>query len=283
MPRQALGPVLKWAGGKSQLLPEILARLPPQIDTYFEPFVGGAAVFFALASQARFRRAVLSDKNPDLIEVYQSLKDEPKKVIARLRRYRAAHSEEAYYAARAKVPKTAAGRAARIIYLNKTGFNGLYRVNKDGQFNVPFGRYVKPNILDEPRLLAAAEVLASVEIRVADFEKSCARARAGDAVYLDPPYLPVSTTASFAEYHSEPFGIAEHERLARAFSSLGERGVVAVLSNSNTADTRRLFSDHELDIVSARRSINSDRTRRGPVGEILVTARKRESVAARLR
>jgi DNA adenine methylase len=272
MPRQALGPVLKWAGGKSQLLPEILQRLPKQIETYYEPFVGGAAVFFALASEGRFRRAVLSDKNRDLVEVYEALKEEPEKVIEKLRRYRTQHSEESYYEVRAKVPRTRWGRAARIIYLNKTGFNGLYRVNKDGRFNVPFGRYAKPNIVDEPRLLAAAEVLAKVEIRVADFEETCKRARRGDAVYLDPPYLPVSTTAHFAEYHSEPFGLAEHERLARVFSNLAGRGIVAVLSNSNTEDTRRLFARHSVDIVSARRSINSDRTRRGPIGEILVTA-----------
>jgi DNA adenine methylase len=274
MPRKVLGPVLKWAGGKRQLLPEILRRLPEQIDTYYEPFVGGAAVFFELSSRAMFRRAVLSDKNRDLVEVYLSLQREVDDLIRELERYARGHSEKKYYEVREETrPRARAKRAARVIYLNKTGFNGLYRVNRSGRFNVPFGRYTNPKIVDEVRLRAAASALSNVEIRVEDFGVACARARAGDAVYLDPPYLPVSSTSHFAEYHSEPFGIEEHQRLAKAFSELSKRGVIAVLSNSNTDETQRLFRAHQVDIVPARRAINSDHTRRGPIGEILVTSR----------
>ncbi|HWA72490.1 MAG TPA: DNA adenine methylase [Polyangiaceae bacterium] len=271
MSRPTLGPVLKWAGGKSQLLPWILARLPEQIDTYYEPFVGGGAVFFALASRQRFKRAVLGDRNPNLVAVYEALQKEPKRVIQRLKRYQESHSEEAYYKVREREPSSLVEKAARVIYLNKTGFNGLYRVNRSGEFNVPFGRYVNPRIVNEPRLMAVHETLKGVQIVTKDFEEVCREAKKGDAVYLDPPYLPVSTTSSFAEYHAEPFGLSEHKRLAKVFAQLSRRGVCAVLSNSDTPDTRRLFDGHRLETVAARRSINSNHKRRGPVDEILVS------------
>jgi DNA adenine methylase len=266
------GPVLKWAGGKRQLLDEIRARLPKKIATYYEPFVGGAAVFFQLAEEERFERAVLADQNRDLIDVYRALKDDADRVIEFLSKMPyAENSEKAYYAIRANKPRSAPERAARIIYLNKTGYNGLYRVNSRGEFNVPFGRYAKPNICDRPRLRAAAEALQKVELLVADFEDICAKARKDDAVYLDPPYLPVSRTANFASYHSEPFGIDEHQRLARVFGKLAKRGVSALLSNSDTEDTRAIFSEFKVETVSAARAINSNATRRGKVSEILVS------------
>lgn len=265
-------PVLKWAGGKRQLLPAILARLPQRIETYFEPFVGGGAVFFALAAERRFRRAVLSDRNPDLVDVYLALQSEVGDVIERLKRLRARHSEEEYYRVRAAKPRGRAGRAARFIYLNRTGFNGLYRVNRSGQFNVPFGRYVNPTILDEPRLLAVAACLRDVEISAVDFAVSCARARGRDAVYLDPPYLPRSASSSFSAYYAEPFGAEQHARLARTFAELSERGVATLLSNSDTPETRGLFGAHRVETVAARRSINSVGGGRGAISEILVSA-----------
>lgn len=272
MAARSFDPVLKWAGGKRQLLPEILKRLPQKIDTYYEPFVGGGAVFFALAHERRFKKAVLTDQNPDLIEVYRALKTHLKSLIELLKEHEARHCEDYYYSVRDELEATKrVERAARLIYLNKTGFNGLYRVNRSGKFNVPFGRYDKPRILDEPRLRAAHEALANVEIDLADFEDSCKRARRGDAVYLDPPYLPVSATANFSDYHHKQFGLDEHQRLARVFEKLAERGVHALLSNSDTEDTREIFGKFELDVVKARRSINSVKSRRGPVGEILVS------------
>jgi DNA adenine methylase len=273
MERRSCDPVLKWAGGKRQLLPKILERLPARIPTYFEPFVGGGAVFFALAHEKRFEKAVLADQNPDLIDVYLALKSDVEAVIDKLRFHRKKHSEEYYYQVRAmRRPASLVGRASRMIYLNKTGFNGLYRVNQSGEFNVPFGRYEKPRILDEERLRAAALALEHVDVQLGDFETVCKQAKKGDAVYLDPPYLPVSATAHFAQYHAVRFALEEHERLARVFSELGKRGVHALLSNSDTPDTRRLFKSHHVENVKARRSINSNTSRRGPIGEILVSS-----------
>lgn len=268
-------PVLKWAGGKRQLLPAILAKLPKSMDTYFEPFVGGAALFFALAAEpkTRFRHAVLADKNPDLTIVYLALRDDVEKVIERLERYRERHSEREYYRIRASRPTKPHERAARIIYLNKTGYNGLYRVNSRGEFNVPFGRYRNPNICDRERLLAAARALQGVQIRTEDFETVCARAKPGDVVYLDPPYLPVSKTSNFTAYHRESFGIEEHERLANVFADLRKRKVLALLSNSDTAFTRQLYRGFPVDTVSVTRPINSNASLRGKVSEVLVRTR----------
>jgi DNA adenine methylase len=266
-------PVLKWAGGKRQIAAEILRQLPKRIETYFEPFVGGGAVFFALFNEGRFERAVLGDKNPELVNVYQSLKEDVEGVIRALRKLKDKHSESEYYRVRAATPRSATARAARVLYLNKTGFNGLYRVNRDGRFNVPLGRYTEPKILNEARLRAASEALVNVELVLSDFEALCRRSRPGDAVYFDPPYLPISPTAAFAEYHAEPFGLDEHQRLAKAFDELTRRGVVSVLSNSDTPSTRELFAAHRVRAISVRRAINSVATRRGGVGEILVTQR----------
>jgi len=263
-------PVLKWAGGKTQLLDRILPLLPARIDTYFEPFVGGAAVFFALARTKRFRRAVLADRNEELVEVYRALQQDVDGVVAALARLASHHDEAAYYAVRASRPRRAATRAARLIYLNKTGYNGLYRVNRAGEFNVPFGRHVRPTILDEPNLRAASLALQGVELVVDDFSAVSARARPGDAVYLDPPYLPLSRTSSFTAYDRHAFGDEDHARLAAVFGELSARGVPAVLSNSATPRTRELFSRFRVMEVPAGRAINSQVERRGPVMELLV-------------
>lgn len=265
-------PVLKWAGGKTQLLPQILERLPARIEPFFEPFVGGAAVFFALAAEGRFQRAVLADRNPDLVAVYRALQADAEAVIDELSQMR--HSEAEYYRIRELSPRRLAQRAARVIYLNKTGYNGLYRVNRSGQFNVPFGRYKKPNICDAENLRAAARVLEGVEIVEADFEEVCVRARPGDAVYLDPPYVPLSKTANFTAYARHPFGPSEHQRLARAFTELERRRVAAVLSNSDTPETRALYRGFRAKKVQVSRAINSRPTARGPIDELLVVAER---------
>lgn len=275
-----LRPILKWAGGKSRLVARIAARLPESIDTYYEPFVGGAAVFFALASQGRFKRAVLGDLNRDLVDVYKGVKQNVNAVIQLLEEYRRRHSRETYYETRQLDPATLElpARAARLIYLNKTGYNGLYRVNRSGQFNVPFGRYDNPTICDEPRLRAAAEALRrrSVSIKVGDFEKLSQGAEAGDAVYFDPPYVPVSKTASFTGYHSASFGDEEHLRLASTFKQLTLRKVAAVLSNSGGKATQLLYRGEGIEVekVLVTRPINSKSTARGNVTELLVSNRK---------
>jgi len=273
--RADVKPVLKWAGGKRQLLEPILSfveqEFPERIRTFYEPFVGGAAVFFELSRRNKFERARLSDMNEDLIRVYSELRDNAHEVIRELEKLCAlGHGEDVYYKVREKKPVKDAARAARLIYLNRTGYNGLYRVNRSGGFNVPYGRYKNPRILDESRLLAAAEALQNVELLVEDFQQSCKAARSGDFVYFDPPYMPVSKTASFAEYHSEAFALAEHERLAKTFARLAKKGVSVLLSNSDTPETRALYAEFETKTVFAKRAINSDATRRGAVSELLV-------------
>lgn len=266
-------PVLKWAGGKGRLVQRIIGHLPSAIQTYYEPFVGSAAVFFALASQRRFRRAVLSDQNRELVDVYRALQKDVHAVIKVLSLY--TYDRETFYRLRALEPTDLElpERAARTIYLNKAGFNGLYRVNRSGQFNVPFGRHVNPTICDQPRLMQAATLLKSVKLEVRDFEVACTKAKVGDAVYFDPPYVPLSKTSNFTAYHHEAFDEVHHRRLAELFSSLANRGVGVVLSNSDTPLTRKLYSKWHVQRIMVARPINSKTTHRGNVAEILVTNR----------
>jgi len=285
-PRADVKPVLKWAGGKRQLLEPILAFIersfPGRIEKYYEPFAGGAAVFFALVARKKFEHARLSDMNADLIRVYTALRDDAESVIAELEKLAARElSKETYYDVRSKQPRKDAARAARLIYLNRTGYNGLYRVNSSGEFNVPYGSYKNPRILDRPRLLAAAQALQGVELAVEDFESSCAGAKRGDFVYFDPPYVPVSKTASFAAYHSVAFAAAEHARLAETFARLSKRGVKALLSNSDTPETRALYRAFDTRTVLATRAINSKANRRGSVPELLVQSGPNKKAKAR--
>jgi DNA adenine methylase len=288
-PRADVKPVLKWAGGKRQLLHPILAFVERSfsdcIETYYEPFAGGAAVFFALAGRSKFERAKLSDMNADLIRVYVELRDNADAVIAELEKLAALElSKETYYQVREKLRAKRPGkdslRAARLIYLNRTGYNGLYRVNSSGEFNVPYGSYKNPRILDRARLLAAATALQGVELTVQDFESSCKKAKRGDFVYFDPPYVPVSKTASFAAYHSVAFTSNEHARLAQVFASLTKRGVTTLLSNSYTPQTRELYRAFVTEKVQATRAINSNASRRGSVPELLVYGEPNEKPRA---
>lgn len=265
-------PFLKWAGGKGQLLGEILARLPSEPSgTYFEPFVGGGAVFFELVRHERIARARLFDRNRELVETYRVVRDRVDDVIEALAAHK--NDEEHYYAVRALDPKTLSPveRAARTIFMNRVGYNGLYRVNASGLFNVPFGRYAKPKICDVDTLRAASKALARADLAVADFEEALEDVRPGDVVYLDPPYVPVSKTANFTAYAQNPFGEEEHARLARVFAQLVDRGAVVLLSNSDTKLSRELYRGFKIDTVEATRAINSKSDRRGVVTEVLVT------------
>lgn len=270
---ERLRPILKWAGGKRSLVPRILKELPRQIDTYYEPFVGGAAVFLALAEEKRFRRAVITDKNAELINLYTVVRDDVVKLLGLLEVLQQRTSEQDYYELRAERGGTKLERAARLIYLNKTGYNGLYRVNAKGVFNVPYGRYKKPRVYDPERLKIAADALQGVSIAARDFEETCADAQRGDAVYFDPPYLPLSKTSNFSAYQADTFGLPEHQRLAKVFAKLAKRGVSAILSNSATPETRALYRSFKCSDVSVRRSINSVASGRGPVSELLVVSR----------
>lgn len=269
-------PFVKWAGGKRQLLPAILSRLPMDIGTFYEPFVGGGAVFFALAREGTFNRAVINDLNPDLMLAYQTLatSDGVGAVVALLKTY--PFESTFYLNIRALDPKTldAAARTARFIYLNKAGFNGLYRVNKAGGFNVPMGKFKQdPTICDEDNLIAVTDCLRrNVEFQCQDFATSVEPAIAGDVVYFDPPYIPTSETADFTAYTPGGFGLEAHRRLAATFKSLAARGVIVLLSNADVPRSHELYEGFRIDIVQARRNINSNGDKRGNVNEILVGA-----------
>ena len=270
-------PFLKWAGGKTALLPELLQAAPEQIGTYYEPFVGGGALFFALQAAGRFKHAVLSDSNQELINAYTQVRDNVDGLIRALqvhqRKYRdAVDRAEYYYKIRAKKLTCSLGGAANLIFLNKTCYNGLYRVNSKGRFNVPHGRNKNPTICDEANLLAVSEVLQGVELRVADFAESPSPAGEGDFVYFDPPYVPVSETAYFTSYTAKDFSKEEQERLAITAATLACQGSQVVLSNSGHPDVASMYSSDlfRLNEVRVRRAINSDARGRGPVHEYLI-------------
>jgi DNA adenine methylase len=261
-------PFLKWVGGKGRLIEQLRPHLPSPFKRYFEPFAGGAALFFALGP----RRAVLTDVNAELIDCYRTVRDHVEDVIVALRRHR--YSAEHYYRVRAmdpaglKLPE----RAARTIYLNKTGYNGLYRVNRAGKFNVPMGRYTNPTVCDAENLRACSAALRRVELEQRDFAELGVRARAGDFVYFDPPYDPMSATAAFTSYAPGGFGPDAQRRLAELFAGLARKGVHVVLSNSDTPLIRELYRPFRITPILAARSINSRGSRRGKVGEVLVTS-----------
>lgn len=269
--RFAARPVLKWAGGKSQLLPDLLRHMPAQYGSYHEPFVGGAALFFELASQRRLTASYLSDINPALVDVYLALRDCVDDVIRCLRQHR--HEEAYYYRVRALHPfdLSLAERAARLIYLNKTCYNGLYRENRKGQFNVPFGRHKNPTICDEPRLRAASAVLQEAIIHVRRFSTVLEVARPNDFVYFDPPYHPVSATSSFTSYARDGFDQNDQRHLRDVCAELDRRGVKVLLSNSDTPFINEIYSDFRITRVFASRAINSKADSRGKISEVLVS------------
>ncbi len=278
-PRQARAatdarPIVKWAGGKTGLLHHLRRHVGERpIDRYVEPFAGGAALFFALASSRPkpFSRATLNDQNAELVACYRAVRDDVEGLIVELRRY--TYDRELFYRVRDVVTsgQTDVQRGGRLIFLNKTCFNGLWRVNSKGAFNVPFGTFANPRILDEKTLRAASRALRRVTLKCGDFEEVTAELGQGDFVYFDPPYVPASRTASFTAYARGGFSHEEQERLALVLASLKSRGVRAMLSNADTPETRRLYKKFRVYIVEARRSINSDSTKRGASREVIVT------------
>jgi DNA adenine methylase len=239
---------------------------------YHEPFLGGGALFFALARTGHLQaRAFLSDINPNLIEAYTGLHEDVDGVIDILKTHKRRHNETYFYKVRKRVPATLSERAARIIYLNKTCFNGLYRENKKGEFNVPFGSYKNPNICDEDNLRAVAIKLQGVDVAARDFAVAAKLSRRGDMVYCDPPYDPVSKTSDFTGYSKDGFDVEAQEELARTFMTLAQRGVHVILSNSLTPFTQGLYKDFYIYQVFAKRLVNSRADRRGEVPEALIT------------
>jgi DNA adenine methylase len=276
----AARPFIKWAGGKGQLLPELTQRLPGHFGRYHEPFVGGGALFFHLHSAGKLRRgAALSDYNPELILCYQMIRDDVEALIVALKEH-ARHRLKPDYFLQVRAwdrqpdfeQRSPIERAARTIFLNRTCYNGLYRLNKKGQFNAPFGYYKNPLICDPDNLRAVSLALRDVELRTDDFGAVAARAEPGDLVYFDPPYVPVSATASFTHYTGQTFGPDDQRRLAELFDSLMARGVYVMLSNSYTPLSRELYAAHAVStsIVWASRKINCDGRKRGDVEELIV-------------
>ncbi len=265
-------PFLKWAGGKSQLLKEIRANLPLSFDRYFEPFLGGGALFFALQPKA----AVLTDINTQLVNAFSVVRDDVDSLVAELAKHKERHSRRYYYKLRAADRQndfwvwSDVEKAARLIYLNKTCFNGLYRVNTWGQFNVPLGDYKQPTILDEVNLRACSSALKEAKLKSASFEEVVEDACSGDFVYLDPPYFPLSPTASFSAYSKGGFTTDDHRRLKEAMAKLTIKGVRVMLSNSSAPFVLDLFKEFDIRFVESGRAINSKGDRRGKIKEVIV-------------
>lgn len=265
-------PFLKWAGGKWSIAQRIERLLPRDVRdrVYREPFVGGGAMFFYLQP----RRAVLSDSLVDLVCTYRVVQQHVDALITRLSQLRETHSTEQYYQVRAlfnaerEAPRVE--RAAWLIYLNKTCFNGLFRTNRDGGFNVPEGRFKNPGILDPQNLRLAAAALAEADLVHATFDHLADRAEPGDMIYLDPPYVPLSKTSSFSSYADGAFTLRDQARLADVFRALDARGCLLALSNSDTPDVRRLYEGYDFSPIIAPRAISSKASTRGEVTELLI-------------
>ena len=270
-PREA-APFVKWAGGKGRLLSQLRPLLPKGVERmrHVEPFVGGGALFFS----RRPKRALLTDINPALVGTYTAIRDDLGGVIEGLRGLAARHSKESYYRVRERYNQspriTTSKRAAMFIYLNKTCFNGLHRVNRKGEFNVPIGSYKNPRILNEDALRAASEALGGAGLRCTSFEALLESAKPGDFVYFDPPYEPVSDTASFTSYARGGFSRSDQARLRDVYRALDRRGCKLMLSNSDVPFIRELYSDFNVDTVAAPRAINCNAAKRGKVSEVVV-------------
>lgn len=255
---------------------ELLSRLPRRFNRYYEPFLGGGALFFAVAAQrpqmlSEKGRFVLGDANPHLMLCYRTIRDRVQEVMESLLRFE--NASDAYYAAREQFNNGALApveRSALLIYLNHTCYNGLWRVNRQGAFNVPFGRYRRPTICDAANLGAVSRTLRDVELVSDDFENVLRTARVGDLAYLDPPYHPVSATSSFTSYHKDNFAQVEQVRLLQVFQQLDARGVQVMLSNSWCSFTRQAYQSWHVEAVYATRAINSRGDRRGRVKELIV-------------
>ena len=268
-------PFLKWAGGKQQLLAQYELYFPTSFHRYFEPFVGGGAVFFHLWNTGRLPSATyLFDNNEELINAYVVVRDRLDELIKALAVHKERHCKEYYYKIRnldrQNIVLSDVERAARTIYLNKTCYNGLYRVNRRGQFNVPMGSYKNPKILDEDLLRTASIALQGTCIEARDFRSVVEMARAGDFFYFDPPYDPVSKTASFTGYTAKSFHDQDQRDLADVFTRLTTKGCLCMLSNSYTPFVLELYQHCRIEIVQANRAINSNANGRGTVEEVVV-------------
>lgn len=269
-------PFVKWAGGKRQLLQVIEEHLPTQFGTYFEPFLGGGAVLFHILAQNPDARCRASDLNSDLVLAYVTIRDRVDDLIESLqshaRNYKK-NPDSYYYKIRGQEPRGQIEKVSRLLFLNRTCFNGLYRVNSKGKFNVPLGRYANPNIVNEENLYAVSNMLRSrkVQFSCRDFASILEDAKRGDFVYFDPPYQPVSSTANFTSYTNKDFTYEDLQKLVKVSEKLSEKGCKVLHSNSNSSDVRDLFSkDWKVVEIPANRAINSDSSKRTGHTELLI-------------
>ncbi len=270
-----LSPVLKWVGGKRQLLSEIIPLIPSDCSTYIEPFIGGGAVLFELQP----KKAIINDYNSELINVYNIIKEFPEELIQELKLHKDSNTSEHFYYVRGhdrndEVFKkmTPVQKAARIIYLNKTCYNGLYRVNLSGQFNSPYGKYKNPNIVNEQVIRAMSKYFNdnNIIIKNGDFKEALKGVRKGAFVYLDPPYMPISSSSSFTGYTDAGFNEDMQISLKEVCDKLNAKGVKFLQSNSDCEFIRELYKDYNIKIIKAKRNINSKGNLRGEINEVLI-------------
>jgi DNA adenine methylase len=278
-------PFVKWAGGKNQLLKEISKELPIEINNYYEPFVGGGAVLFYILEKYNPKNVLISDINEELINTYSVIKRNVNELILQLEKYKNMHSEKFYYSLRGLETSSTKKlglvlsdfnyrlddieRAARFIYLNKTCFNGLYRVNKENKFNVPMGKYKNPEVFNKKNLLELSEKLQTVEIKVMSFEKIVDIAKKGDFIYFDPPYDQLNEN-SFTSYTSNDFGRSDQMKLRETFDKLDKKGCYILESNSPTSFIKEQYKKYKIKEVLAKRMINCDGTKRNEIKELFI-------------
>ena len=270
-------PFVKWAGGKRQLIPIINQNLPESFGTYYEPFLGGGALLFHILTDKNGQKCSISDLNSDLVLAYTTIRDRIDSLIASLKNHEKNYqknSESYYYSIRESNPRSAIEKTSRLIFLNRTCFNGLYRVNSKGKFNVPLGKYSNPNIVNEENLRAVSHILQSsrISIKCRDFEAVLRDAKKGDLIYFDPPYQPVSATANFTSYTNKDFTYDDLTRLAELCLKLDSRGCNVLLSNSDSKEVTEVFAKNTWKItrIEANRSINSNSKKRTGHFELLI-------------
>jgi len=272
----SLRPFVKWAGGKGHLLQKLEQHFPRNFSTYYEPFLGGGAVFFRLVEKRPRFNAVLSDSNAELMNAYNVVKNNVAELVKQLRLHATRYKlspKEYYYRARDEEPLDDVGRATHLIFLNRTCYNGLYRVNKKNKFNVPFGRYRNPTICDEENLLAVNEVLrrSNAKLLAADYRKATKSAGKGDFIYFDPPYQPESTTANFTSYTNSGFSFDDQMQLGEWFKELDGKGCQLLLSNSNTKEVREIYRKYNIREVETLRAINCKANSRKGHTELIIS------------
>ena len=269
-------PFVKWAGGKRQLIPVLNKEFPQKFGTYFEPFLGGGAVLFHLLSQNPNQKCSVSDLNSDLVLTYITIRDRVEELISSLKKHSKKYSYDKnsyYYQIREKEPKEQIEKSSRLIFLNRTCFNGLYRVNSKGKFNVPLGRYSNPNIVNEENLMAVSRILQSQKITITcrDFSSILGDAKKDDFIYFDPPYQPVSQTANFTSYTNRDFNFEDLKRLADLCNDLDSKGCKVILSNSNTSEVKEMFDRNwKIKKIQVNRAINSDSKKRTGHSELVI-------------